>query len=368
MKRVLHLIDTAGPGGAESVYLDLVSRLDRHRWTSFASIPTTGWLYDALERRGIQPIVIPSAGRMNVLYLARLVRLIRRLEVDLVQTHLFGASLYGALAGFLCGVPVVCTFHGEPDLTSAERGAFLRFGLLRLAARRVVCVSDSLVASFRRRSGFPGDRVTTIHNGIDSAVFRPGRDHDLRRTLGVGEDEILIGTVGNFRPAKALDVFVRAAALLAIPGKRLRFVIVGQRAEPILSKLDALRQELGLEGNLEFLGFRSDIDRVMRSLDVFVCSSDTEGFSLTTAQAMASGIPVVATRSGGPEELINDGLDGRLVETRAPEQIARAVRELVANPVAARELGANARKRVEARFSTAAMVRRYEDLYERLIR
>lgn len=347
--------------------MDLLTGLDPERWEGSAVIPAQGWVFDALEARGVKPIVLPSDGRWNVRYLWRIVRTIRELEVDIVQTHLFGAGLYGGLAGALCGVPVVCTFHGEPDLVAGERGARLRYRFLRLGARKVVCVSDSLARSFRRRSGFPPERTAVVHNGIDVGVFRPGRDYELRRDLEVRDDEILVGTVGNFRPAKALDVFVRAAGLLAKMDGRLRFVIVGQRAEPILSQLLRLRSDLGLDGRLELLGFRDDVDRVLRGLDLYVCSSDTEGFSLTTVQAMATGIPVVATRSGGPEDIIRHGTDGVLVDIRSPAQIAEAVRTFVGDPAATRAMVLRARERIEERFSVQAMVDGYEALYHELL-
>lgn len=367
VRNVFHMIDSWGPGGAETVFLQLVTGLERTRWGRVTAVPRHGWMSQALEARGVTPLVLPSAGSFNLPYLTTLVRAIRDSRAALVHAHLPGAALYGSLAGAIAGVPVICTFHGRQDLDHVDRGAFLRYRLMRLGARRVVCVSHALESEFLERSRFPAGRSTVVHNGIDLKAFSPGSAPEIRREIGCEKGDVVVGTVGNLRPAKALDVFVRAAALLLEEDGRFRFVIAGDKDPRIHAELQALAREYGLSDRLHFLGFRSDVDRVTRSFDVYVCSSDSEGFSLTTVQAMASGVPVVATRSGGPEEIIRDGVDGLLVDVRAPHQIADAVQFLVRKPSAADEMRRQALIRVHEKFSLDAMVRGYERLYEEVL-
>jgi len=144
MKNILHVIDTTGPGGAETVFVQLATCLDAHKWQSFAAVPGRGWVYDTVAETGLQPIVTPCSGSFDLRYLVALCRAIRNHRIDLVQTHLFTASVYGSLAGTLCGVPVVSTFHGRPDLAGSERYRALKFRILRRGARKVVFVSESL--------------------------------------------------------------------------------------------------------------------------------------------------------------------------------------------------------------------------------
>jgi len=367
-RRILHLIDSWGPGGAETVFTELVGRLSPERWTSLAVVPREGWVAKTLRKNGIQPILIPVRGSFNVRYLRGLIGAIREFDIDLVHAHLFGASTYGGLAGRMCGVPVVSTLHGEPDLPSDDWKRRLRYALIRRGSRRMVLVSASLRKRFHATGSYPRERSTVIHNGIDLDIFGPGDGTGFRQELGVGKDHLLIGAVGNFRSAKAFDVFVEAAGRLAPKDVRFRFVIVGQHDRTILPALKRRQAELGLGDRIMFPGFCSEIPDVFRALDVFVCSSWSEGFSLATVQAMASGVPVVATRSGGPEEIILHGRDGVLVAPGSPDEIADAVMRLVTEPAWSSQLVEGAKERATEAFSIDRMIADYESLYEEVLR
>ncbi len=121
MLNILHSIDTPGPGGAETVYLDIVTRLDRDRFTSFPVIPEKGWIYDQLQEQGFDPIIIDSTGSFNTRYLWELIKLIRKQKIDLIHSHLFGSNVYCSLAGLLTSTPVISTFHGFVDATGRGR-------------------------------------------------------------------------------------------------------------------------------------------------------------------------------------------------------------------------------------------------------
>jgi glycosyltransferase involved in cell wall biosynthesis len=364
--RVLHLIDSGGPGGAETIFVHLASRLEPERWESHVSVPREGWVSQALEEQGLEPIVIPSRGRVNLRYLSRLVRLIKRRRIGLIHTHLFGAAVYGGVAARLCRIPVVSTLHGEPDLPAERREARLRYPVLRFGRGHVVLVSKSLERSFHARERFPQARTTVIHNGIDGAVFHPGSAAGVRESLGLTDEQVLVGAVGNFRPAKGLEVFVEAAGALAERDARYRFVIAGERDAAIFPRVQDRVRELGLEDRLHVLGFRSDIGDVFRALDVYVSSSHREGFSLTTVQALASGVSVVATRSGGPEEILEHNDSGLLVPVGNPKAIADAVHRVVTDPALASRLSKAGLARARD-FSLERMLGRYEELYSRLL-
>ncbi len=365
MKNILHVIDTTGPGGAETVFVQLATCLDAHKWQSFAAVPGRGWVYDTVAETGLQPIVTPCSGSFDLRYLVALCRAIRNHRIDLVQTHLFTASVYGSLAGTLCGVPVVSTFHGRPDLAGSERYRALKFRILRRGARKVVFVSESLRGYFSSLSGIESDRTVVIYNGIDVSAFAPRRDTSLRQELGIRNGEVLVGAVGNLRPAKGYDVFLRAAAVLARrQSPAYRFVIVGDADGSRYQDLLALRNDLALQDKVAFAGFRGAVHRVMNNLDLYVSTSSSEGFSLTLAEAMACGVPVVATRSGGPEEIITHNVDGFLVDTHSPEQVAQAIRRVWEEPATRERLAREGQKSVRTKFTREGMLRRYESLYE----
>jgi hypothetical protein len=122
-KRVLHLIDTGGPGGAETIFLKLVQGLDPQQWESIAAVPWPGWLSDTLQSRGIEPLMVPTHGSFDLGYARRIVQLVRERRIDLIQTHLLTTAVYASLAGRFCGIPVVSTFHGTNDVSRRNSGS-----------------------------------------------------------------------------------------------------------------------------------------------------------------------------------------------------------------------------------------------------
>ncbi|HEX8242023.1 MAG TPA: glycosyltransferase, partial [Longimicrobium sp.] len=306
VRTVLHLIDTGGPGGAETVVLDLVDGLDPGRWRSVVALPIRDWMHGQLTARGHEPVLLPSDGSLNLRYLAGIVRTVRRHRVDLVHAHLFGSAVYGRLAGLLCGVPVVATLHGEGDIAPDERFRAAKLRLLN-GCRSVVLVSERLRDSFVEKGYVRPERSRVIANGVDTERYRPRPRRGLRAELGVPDDAFLVGAVGNLRPAKGYEVLLQAAALLKARGAPCRCVVVGQLQEPLHGQLLALRTALGVEDEVRFLGFRDDVEEVLPEFDVYAITSHSEGLPLSTLQAMATGLPVVATRCGGPEQIVVPG-------------------------------------------------------------
>lgn len=361
---VLHLIDTGGPGGAETIYLNVVDGLDRARWRSVAAVPWREWLSAELEQRGVEPHLLPTRGSFDWGYLVRLRALVRRERIDLIHTHLLTSSVYASAIARLARIPVVSTFHGQVDLAEAGRFAHVKFRIVQRQQNRVVFVSESLRRALQKAAPLGGPDARVIYNGISVDHFHPGRDVSLRAELGIGPDEIVIGAVGNIRPAKDYAVLLRAAALLSERGHRAHFVIVGDAQGMLYDELLALRRALGLEQVVHFTGFRSDVERVIQNFDLFTLTSSSEGFSLSTVQALACELPVIATRCGGPEEIITDGESGRLIPPGSPSALADAFAELIRDPALRKELARAGRASVLKRFSVESMVRQYAALYE----
>src|SRR5262245_32271853 len=215
MRTVLHLIDTTGPGGAETVFTDLARGLDPSRYRSVAVTAGPGWVEDRIDAGGIARHTVMQGGRFSLAYLRALRRLADEERVDLIHAHLFGASVYASLAMMGSGLPVLCTIHGHADLPASDRLRPLRYGVLRFGASHVVAVSESLRRAFQDRSGFPAERTSVVYNGIDLDAFHPGSGSKFRQELGIENGEFVFGALGNIRGPKAYDVLLRAAALLA---------------------------------------------------------------------------------------------------------------------------------------------------------
>ena len=355
------MIETAGPGGAETVFLDLIRSLNPRDWKSIAVIPSSGWLNDQLVAAGVETLIIPERSTFDAAYFARLLSLIRRSRVDIIHSHLFGSAVRGALLSFVSGKPAIATLHGQTDMSSSERFLSIKIAALK-HLRRIVFVSEELRKSFVKHTPLGPRVATVITNGIDTERFA-GRPAGLRAELGIGPDEFVIGTVGNPGRAKGFDVLIEAAAILKERGSRVRFVVAGDLSDGRGSDMLALRSARGLDDDVLFIGFRRDVEKVLGALDLYLLPSRSEGFSLSIVEAMAAGLPVVSTRCGGPEGILEHGVTGILVENESPTAIANAIEELRADPAKARALGADARVVVRQRYTRDAQIKAYEKLY-----
>ena len=361
MINVLNLIDTGGPGGAETVFLQIASALDPKRFRSIAAVSRSGWLSEQLQQRGITPAIVPAAGSINIGYLRSILALTRQHEIDVILAHLYGSAVYASLAGLLAGVPVVSILHGQSDIAPGGRLAGLKAMMVRRGSRRVVFVSEKLREELAATLRLSDSSCVVIPNGVDTARFRPGRDSSIRRSLGLSEDILLVGAIGNVRAPKGYDVLLSAADILVRRGLPLHFVIAGEISGPLGEQLLEQRRKLGLEGRTTFLGLRADVQTILHNLDIFALSSRTEGFSIACVEAMACGIPVVATRSGGPQQII-DASTGILVNPGSATELADAIQVLVESPGRRNELAAAGPARVREHFSLERMLGSYEAL------
>ena len=372
MKTILHIIDTTGPGGAETVFINLATRLPKDEYRSVVVIRGKGWVYDALQRQGVTPILLDAKGSFNWRYLLGLRKIIQSESVDIIQSHLLGSNVYSAIVGLMTGTPVVTTFHGAVDVGEQERFMGLKFALINKGASRIVAVSESLRHDIANRTPLKADNTVVIYNGIDTADFERKKCNAFRQQFDWVDDGIIVGSLGNIRPAKAYDILLQAANLLKNQTKPCRFVIAGQgesngKPSRLYEKLLKLRDSLNLQEHIKFIGFVDDPAEFLSKIDLFLLSSTSEGFSISTIQAMASSLPVIATRSGGPEEIITHREDGWLVEKDNPAAMAEALDLLKNDPEHCARLSSRAKLRVDSAFGLTAMLGSYQKLYTELI-
>jgi len=364
MKTILHTIDTTGPGGAETVFIDLVTRLPKDKYRSVVVIRGKGWVYEELGRRGVTPILLDSKGSFNLRYLWQLRKIIRDQGVDLIQSHLLGTSVYCSLVGLLTGKPVIATFHGAVDVGENERLKGLKFAAINAGASRIVAVTDSLLDDIVSRTSLRKNKTCIIYNGINTSVFVRPRSNTLRQKYGWNDDVIIIGSLGNIRPAKGYDILLKAASQLENSDHDYRFVIAGQGKGALFEEIKALRKELGLEEKVQFPGFLDDAGDFLASIDIFLSSSISEGLPLSAIQAMVAALPMVATRCGGYEGLITDGENGLLVEVGSPGAIAEAIEKLVLDADLQSRLAQNAKAYATKTYDLQVMLDAYMQVYD----
>jgi glycosyltransferase involved in cell wall biosynthesis len=364
---ILHTIETGGPGGAETVLVSLASRIAKDRFRSLALLPYRGWLSEQLEKEGI-PVTIAQSTAWHDLRLPReMVRIIRQEKIDLVHSHLADQNFYTCLVGRLEGTRTVATYHGLPGLSSTgDLRSGIKSWVVREWADRIVVVSDYLKSSLTARK-FPADRTVRIHNGVDIQRFQSSQTGSFRAELGIRNGTKLVGMIANFRESKGYEYFVRAAGTVAARQPDVRFVAVGEIDKSICKKMQELIQQISLGERFFLTGFRRDIAAVLEGLDIFVLSSVSEGFSLATVEAMAASKPVIATQSGGPQEIIDHGRDGILVPPADADALAQEICSLLEQPGRARELALAGHAKVSTAFSIDKMISDYEQLYDRLL-
>ena len=366
MKNILHAIDTTGPGGAETVFMTLAKGLDPSRFRSYVAVAGPGWLHDQLQRQGFDPFIVGGQRGFDFGYLKRLVSIIRKQRIEIVQSHLFGSNVYCSLAGAITRGPVVCTFHGSVDVSHRSVLRSLKLKIVNRCARRIVSVSRSLEKELCDLGLLSRKKSATVYNGVDTTVFSHARNDSIRKQFGLGESDILVGAVGNIRPAKSYEMLLLAAAALAQASPRYKVLIAGQGDGELYQRLLAQRRELGIENTVFFVGFQGDIPKLLNNFDIFVLSSSTEGFSIATIEAMACELPVIATRCGGPEEIIRHEEDGILVDVGDSKQLAAAVQRVCEDQTFGRRLAQQARATVLSRFSTDNMLSSYQRIYDQL--
>jgi len=361
MITVMNVIDTGGPGGAETVFLHTATRLDAARFRPVAVVSREGWLTGRVRENGVEPLIAPASGSFHIGYLRTLLQTVRHRNVNVIAAHLYGSAVYASLAGMISGIPVISILHGQSDVPQQARFAALKAAIVRKGSRKVVFVSDNLKTDLAGRLGLPDERCVVIPNGVDTTLFQPGRDRSIRDAIGLAEDAILVGSIGNIRAPKAYDVLLRAAALLTKRSSRLHFVIAGESSGKLGQSLLEMRDSLGLRDRVTFLGLRPDVATVLQNLDVFALSSRTEGFSIACIEAMACGVPVVATRSGGPQQILDDQ-SGILVAVDSPEELADGIYRVAFTPGLGKSLAEHALRRVRERYSLDRMLSSYESI------
>jgi glycosyltransferase involved in cell wall biosynthesis len=366
--RVLHVITDLDVGGAEAMLARLLGAIDRRRVeTAVISLDDKGPMAERIERSGISVSALGATRAAAMPFaLWRLVRMIRQYQPDVIQTWLYHADFAGTLAAMLTGTPVVWNIRcAELDRRDHPRSlAPLLKALARLSKRATAIVCNSRAGrAAHERLGYTPPRWELIPNGfdVDACKPRPEARNELRRTLALPAEATIVGLLARLHPMKDHETFLRAAAMASARQADVHFVAAG-RGVPENVALRGMVRGLGLEKRVHFLSERLDPTRFLDACDVVVSSSYGEAFPNVIGEAMACGVPCVATDVGDTADIVGDA--GILVRPRDPEALAAGVLQILALDSESRaRLSAAARRRIEARFSLSTIAAQYEQFY-----
>lgn len=370
-KRILHIRDSSGIFGGERVILTLGRNIDRALFDFTLMCMRRGdGRSDALiagaRRAGIPVEGVEVRGRLDAGALSRLREFIAASGVDLIHTHDFKSDFYGLVATRGMRVKRIATAHGSTRDSLAKR-LYLSFDEHVVYRRfdRIVAVSEDIRLRLAAKLPDPS-KIRVIQNGLDMellSVCGNGPEPPLPHISG--GDSVVFGVIGRLYPDKGHAFFLRAFERIAGEFPNAVAVIVGDGPE--MGNIQARVSALGLEGRVYCCGVRKDMERVYRSIDYLVIPSLTEGLPYVMLEAMASGIPVLATAVGDIPLLIRDGITGFLVRPGDAFSLGRRMRDLITMPDRAREMAREAGKLIKEQYSAASMVRKTQDLYLSLL-
>lgn len=378
--RVIRLMDRLNVGGPARQAIELSARLGPPGWRTVLAHgrlePHEQGLEDSAKEKGVVLEYIPEFARPlrpldDFRAFLRILRLLRRERPQVLHTHKSKAGALGRVAALLAGTPaVVHTYHGHVlrgyFSPTADRIFRLIESLLARLTGRIVVLTGSQKQELLEMGIGRAEQYAVIPSGVDLDPFLTADTlrGELRKELGIAEGIPIVGIVGRLVPIKRHEDFLEAAKTIIGNGTECKFLIVGDGERK--KELEEISRMSGLAGKVLFLGNRPDMDKVCADLDVAVLCSANEGLPMALIEAMAAAKPVVATKVGGVPELVQDGETGLLVEAGKPDDLARAVLDLIGDRAKARAFGSRGREASRA-YGAEALALKTGELYRSLL-
>lgn len=364
--RVAYVIDTIDEptGGTETQLIALLERLDRSRFDPHLfCLRSSDWLAEEAVDLEWTNLDIHVSPRLSLLFgLHAFAKVLRGGRFDVVQTHFKDGNVFGVLAAWRARTPsIISTRRGEPYWRS--RAELLAQQQLDRIPTAFIANSEATKKKFARWERIPGERIEVVYNGVDASRFVAIDAESrcrLRREFDLPLEARVVGLVGNLRPVKGIDVFVRAAATVLRTHPGTHFVVVGQGPEE--ATLRRLVADMHLEGFVHLVGVRRDVPRLLQIFDVGVLASHFESFSNSILEYLMAGIPVVVTDVGGAREVVKEGDAGFIVPPGNAEEMAQRISELLARCGEADDIPR--KSRLDDRFTMQRMVKGHERVYE----
>ncbi|MCK5322412.1 MAG: glycosyltransferase [Candidatus Aenigmarchaeota archaeon] len=364
---VLYLITANTYGGAEHAVYKLAKNLNTTFFSPVvACLGNNSTFINRLRDSGIKIYPLNMKSVLDFRVIQKLYTILKKEKVDIIHTQLFKSDFLGRITGKLAGTKIIIS-------TIQNMESFRRFRILNFIDRitsfltyKIISVSD-LVRDFTiAKTGLPVEKFTTIYNFVDMEDHNPSaitldERRDFRKKLGIGEDNIVIGTIGRLAPQKSQKDLILAAKQVTDRYPQARFVIAGEG--PLKQELMERIEQLSLTGKVIFTGFVEDTNSIFSIIDMFVLSSLWEGLPLTICEAMSWSVPVVSTDAGGVPEIVENGVTGLLTRAGDYKQLAEAICLLLSDRKLQHSLTEAARMRVEEKFSLKTVLMQIEELY-----
>lgn len=364
--RVLHLITSFEIGGTERQAVELLKRLDEKRYdVRLAVLRNEGPFYSEIEARfpDVPEFPLTSFYDANaVKQLAGLRRLMRREKIDILHAHDFYSSFIGAAAARLSGVRVIAS---QRHLKLSDRRVH-KWGtrMIHRLANRILVNSEAIREHIINHEGAQPGKIVVIRNGVAPVISNTNSRRELGRDLGLKTNATIVGIVARLQEVKGHRFFIEAAGEVLRSRSGAHFVLVGDG--PLRTEIEQQAAELGITDHVRLLGDRSDVSRLIAGFDLLVLASLHEGLPNAVMEAMAAGVPVVATGIGGTMELIVDGETGYLAAPANSAALAERILFALGDEEHREEIVSTARRRIATAFGIERMVESVEALYDEM--
>jgi sugar transferase (PEP-CTERM/EpsH1 system associated) len=366
--KIMHVVHALGIGGLENGVVNLINHTNPDRFKhSICCISRSGQNAENLMKKNVEIFEMKKGEARDLFLPIKLAHLFKKAKVDIVHTRNWGA-IDGIIGARLAGVPIA--IHGEHgrEITDPQghnkRRNLIRKGLSYFIDSYIT-VSQELGEWLMTEVGIDKKKVQVICNGVDTTKFNPDHKDLVRKKYSYTDKDIVIGTVGRLDPVKDQQLLIKAFAQLNSIYSKLVLLIIGDG--PSWKSLEKLVDELGIRAKVHFLGARTDVPELLKLLDIFVLPSIAEGISNTILEAMATGLPVIATHVGGNPELVVDKETGYLIPKEDLGALVKSLDQYILNKHLRKQHGTAGRERAIREFSLERMIARYETLYTDLV-
>ena len=356
----MFLLQGLGFGGLEKMACDLAISLKKNKIdVEVCCFDELGEFYKQLKDNNIPVFFLPRRPGVDLSYFVKFARLIKKRKVNIVHAHNSTAWFYSVFACLISKVPLIYTEHDRSFPTP------LHLKLLHYffgKCSKVIAVSKAVKEDLERFEKIKD--IEVIVNGIDASLFCPATYKEklfYKKELGFGYDDIVMINVGRMDKLKNQAIILDVLKEI----KEVKLILVGDGENR--RAVEEKAKSLGLEDRVLFLGKRTDVNRLLRGADIFIFPSLTEGLPLAVIEAMASGMPIIASRVGGIPELVQPEVNGFLINPNSFSDIKRAVEKLVFDRDLRIQMGQNSRILFEKEFSLEQMTNKYKEVYHKAL-
>ena len=363
--KVVHIVEDLKLGGLEKIIAAIVTGLDRSKyhpevWCLARGGEITRWI----SERGVDVRIFNFSGYYNPLNIMKLSRLLRKSEVDIVHAHAYFAGTFARLAATLARVPVVISHVHTTDYQLKKRNFFIEKALSKVTDK-VVCVSGAVQNFVTSLEGIDKKKTTVIYNGTTILEENAACFNVTRESLGLSPKDFVIITVASLVENKGHLFLLEAIQGLVAANHRIKLIIVGEG--PLQGKIRRFISTKNIQSHVLLTGKRDDVACLLKLADVSVLASvGREGLGLALIEAMAAGLPLIATKVGGMPEVVENNVNGFLVKPGNILEVRKAINQLMINEKKRLQMGEASRRKYFEKYTSQNMIFKIESLYDRL--